>query len=238
MHVSFYGGKNDKRTNQLICLSFSWRLKRNQERWLETLRAVAFTLHLGKRVGPLLDRFTCLLWSQPTVSLAPGTCSGEHSKNLLVLPFPEPARPPGWALPAAPFPGRAAGGSRAGGSWERGDMPKAAPKRGRHSSSLGQGMDQAPLCGYWHHRHLLPLPPAAGDPPARRPEPTAVGAVPLFPTQRNQKAFATLKSLKSNHLEGKLWLGYVSGYHDQSQALGCDKITCCENKVITRLGYS
>lgn len=138
MHVSFTRGeKKKRRTNYLICLWFSWQLKSNQERQLERLRAAAFTLLLGKHVGQLLDHFICLLWSQPTLSLALGTCSGECSKNLLVLSR--------WA----------AVGSGAVSCRERGDIPKATPKQGRHSSSLGQGMGQAPLHGYRHLRHLV-----------------------------------------------------------------------------------
>lgn len=135
------------------------------------------------------------------------------------------------------FPGRAAGGSRARSSGERGNIPKAAPEQGRHSSSLGQGMDQAPRCGFRHRKHLLPASSHCRDSPAHRAEPAAIGAVQAFPIQSNKKAVATLKRLKSNHLEGKLWLGYISGYHNRSQMLGCDKITYCKNKVITRLGY-
>lgn len=45
------------------------------------------------------------------LSLAPSTCSGEWSKNLQILSLPEPARPPSWALPAAPSPGRLQGGA-------------------------------------------------------------------------------------------------------------------------------
>lgn len=81
------------------------------------------------------------------------------------------------------------------------------------------------------------LHPTTGDPPACRPEPTAIDIVQLFPMQSNQKVVATLKSLKLNRLEGKLGLGCISGYHNQSQMLGYDKILHCENKVTTHLGY-
>lgn len=136
-----------------------------------------------------------------------------------------------------PLPGWAAGGSRAGGSGDQDEMPKAAPKKGRRCSSRRQGIDQAPLRGCSHHAHLLLASSCCRDPPACSPEPAAIGTAQVFPTQSIQKAAATLKSLKLNHLRGKLWLGYVSGYRNWSPMLGCDKITYCKNKLITHLGY-
>lgn len=206
--------KQPKRTNELICLWFFWQLKSNQERQPEKLRAVAFTLRqmCWAALGPF--------HLPPLVSAHSQFGPGHLQQGMQ-------QKPAGFV-----FPGRTAGGSRARSSGERGNMPKAAPEQGRHSSSLRH------LCvGTGTAGVSCRLLPTAGDSPAHRVEPAAIGAVQVFPIQSNKKAVATLKSLKSNHLEGKLWLGYISGYHNRSQMLGCDKITYCKNKVITRLGY-
>jgi len=147
-----------------------------------------------------------------------------NTAEMLVLSLAEPACPPGWDLPAAPSPGGLHGGAGLAAAAGRWAMCQKLPQ-----SRAGA----APASGRGRTGHLCMgtgtagIPSAAGDPPACRPEPAAVGAVPGFPMQSNQKAVAPLKSLKFNHLEGKIWLGYFSSYHDRSQALGCDKITCC-----------
>lgn len=125
-------------------------------------------------------------------------------------------------------------GAGLGAEW-RGDICQRHPKRGKLEPQTGYGPGTS--LKVKHCRQLLLI----------SPQPLCLQsrthcqrhhAPKASPVQNNQKVlYQPLKSLKTNNLEGRLWLAYIHAYYHLSQLPGCDKITSCKNKIITRLGY-